>query len=333
MSQARSSAPTAAPARGFVARAVHAAREWLTLAEARRTVEGYGEAQAARVRTLVSAASTRLDAADAISEPQRAAAAMALYRDGAVMLVAAALVARDGSAEVDGLDAAGARDRLGDLGPVPDFVRAAFDVFSDRSLLALDGDDAEAVATRRQEAEDAAWWLRGRVEARTLERLFVSRVLRAVGIALVLFFGGRMGFQALFAPKNLALNKIVIASSRYPGTPDPQALVDGDRSASYGVHTQIESEPWVQIDLGGPSRVRRVRVWNRTDGYTDESLPLVLETADAPQGPWMERARKVGSFTDSPWDVELGGASVTRIRLRVAKNGYLSLGEVEVFGE
>jgi hypothetical protein len=333
MEGARREDTRSARARGPFARAWDAVVEYFTLSRARAAVRGYGERQGERVRALFAAATARADAANAVSEPQRTAAALVLHREAARLYLAAALVARDADAAVDELRIEDAATRLEALGePVPEAVRATFALFAKPDLLALDL-EGEAAALARQDAEATTDWLRARVEARTPERLFVSRVLRALGALLVLSFAARVVWQWAFAPKNLALGAIAIASSRYPGTPDPQALVDGDRSTAYGAHTQVENEPWVQIDLGRPVRMKRVRVWSRTDGYQDESLPIVLETGDGPQGPWTERARKTDSFSEASWDAELGGVTAQRIRFRLPRHGYLTLGEVEVFGE
>ena len=44
-------------------------------------------------------------------------------------------------------------------------------------------------------------------------------------------------------------------------------------------HTETENNPWVEIDLGAPKKVRRVEVVNRGDCCADRATPLVAEVS------------------------------------------------------
>ena len=48
---------------------------------------------------------------------------------------------------------------------------------------------------------------------------------------------------------------------------------DGDFFKSNSVtHTKLESNPWIEIDLGKVTNLAQVRLWNRTDGTTGSRL-------------------------------------------------------------
>src|SRR5260370_26476660 len=74
-----------------------------------------------------------------------------------------------------------------------------------------------------------------------------------------------------------ARGKPATASSQYPGTPSATGATNGQIESSYGAHTNVEREPWIQVDLEKPYAVSEVRVYKRGDAYMDEGQPLVLE--------------------------------------------------------
>ncbi len=41
---------------------------------------------------------------------------------------------------------------------------------------------------------------------------------------------------------------------------------DGDYQKNSVTHTNIEDNPWIEVDLGSPHRIDRIVLWNRTDG-------------------------------------------------------------------
>src|SRR5262249_30467090 len=121
-------------------------------------------------------------------------------------------------------------------------------------------------------------WLHDAIEPRTVVEIRRSRMLRLVllglaGAALVVYL-----VIQLFSPTNIALHKRVLVSSNHPSSTAPEGgLTDGSNSGGYGVHTAIEDNPWVRVDLGEVYQLKKVKVFNRGDGWFDEHLPLTLE--------------------------------------------------------
>lgn len=207
-----------------------------------------------------------------------------------------------------------------------------------RQVAALSNDDIDA-ATEEQRTRwnvllsRAATQLKQQLPTRTPSQHKWVRRMRAtaVGVALLVVVG--KGAKAAFELPNLALNKPVSVSSRHPAaTTNESAVVDGTVSESYGVHTSVDNPAWVMIDLQSAYAVQRVVIHNRRDGWSDDSLPLVLEvsldaTTFTPVG------RKEGSFSPfNPWEVRLNGMCTRYIRVRGDRRGFVALSEIEVRG-
>ena len=60
-------------------------------------------------------------------------------------------------------------------------------------------------------------------------------------------------------------------------------------------HTDVDNEPWVEIDLGAPKTVRRVDVVNRAKCCADRALPLAVELS-TDQKSWTLVARRDQAF-------------------------------------
>jgi len=74
---------------------------------------------------------------------------------------------------------------------------------------------------------------------------------------------------AVAANTNLALNRPATQSSNYDAMGTAGKAVDGNSDGNYWngsvATTDYNSNPWWQVDLGAPSTVNSVVVWNRTD--------------------------------------------------------------------
>jgi mono/diheme cytochrome c family protein len=128
------------------------------------------------------------------------------------------------------------------------------------------------------------------VKARVV-RLELPGAGKMLHLAEVQVFAG----GANVAPKGKATQ----SSTDYDG-PAPLAIdgnTNGDYHASKSVtHTRAEDNPWWQVDLGAPTPVERVVIWNRTDGgeaiqsrlqgyrirLLDEAGKVIEERKDAP---------------------------------------------------
>src|SRR5262249_41820569 len=110
-------------------------------------------------------------------------------------------------------------------------------------------------------------------------------------------------------------------------------LVDGSIDDSYGVHTDHDNPPWVMVDLGSSHRIDRIKVYNRGDGWFDETLPLILEFSEDGQN-FSEIDRRTTSFGQySTWNSRLDGRSTRYVRLKSKNGGIIVLNELEVYGK
>ncbi|MEJ8850274.1 PA14 domain-containing protein [Variovorax rhizosphaerae] len=117
-------------------------------------------------------------------------------------------------------------------------------------------------------------------------------------------------------------------------------VVDGAWSTGSTTHTNIEAAPWWEVDLGDDYRIHTVRIWNRTDAYTERlgnynvlvsRTPMTGKTveqlqADASVAKLQVRGVAVRLATVAP------GATGRYVRVQLAGTDALSLAEVEVFG-
>ncbi len=114
-----------------------------------------------------------------------------------------------------------------------------------------------------------------------LRRLLALRRLRVAVAALAvaaLVLGTLFGLGLIGPKPNLALGKTVTASSALDAAAYPPAkLVDGNPD-DLGLHTKLEDEPSVTLDLLEPLTIQRVVVVNR-DEYRERAVPLIIETS------------------------------------------------------
>lgn len=135
---------------------------------------------------------------------------------------------------------------------------------------------------------------------------------------------------------NLALNKPCQQSSIYVGTGIDQGAscaVDGrvepDRDPYYMIHTNIENNPWWQVDLGKAFALTNIRVHNRINQGHRANLIQAFISQDGKT--W----EKVYAHNGSLWktlNIDVNGQQARFVKLQLADRNYLHLFEVEVFG-
>lgn len=308
--------------------------EFFTLSRAERTIRAYVPAQRARVTEHAEAADRRLWSGRRVTQ---AVAAAVLLRGAVTHSLYAAACARDAAADLDSLDLAGAFPSL-----PPDPARPRADPTDDaRVRAALSSPDrlyfdrlsAEDAERSRWALDRAATLVRRGVEARSLTHVRGARWGRLAAVLLLVGYATFAIVRATVLPKNIALGKPVHPSSRKHNPPDGKELVDGDIGTSFGIHTNIEESPNVVIDLQARYWIDTVRVYNRVDGWYDDSLPLVVELSQDGTK-WDEIGRRETHFDASPpWVIDGRGKPAQFVRVRVARKSYLALSEVEVFGK
>jgi hypothetical protein len=208
------------------------------------------------------------------------------------------------------LAAAGSEAKLG----------AARAVILDRSALETISSASEDDATAARQLAEGLTGSLG-ADERRLERLLTRRWLRAAGAAalvLLLVFG----VSKIFAAKDLAQGRPMVTSSVDPVCPShPQC-------AGLLFHTKVDTNPWVEIDLGSMMKVSRVDVTNRLDCCDDRAFPLVVELGNA-QKVFTPVARRDTTF--KTWSAKFPARSARYVRLTVQKATALHLSELHVY--
>jgi len=321
------------------------AREFFLLEQAEAAVRSWSPRQREIVETHVRAAKRRLRMVSVFAGPETAVPAATVLREAIGLLVRALVVARApgaGDATLAEIETASAFEDLcrNDATAPADWEKALSFLRATDPLLvdAMPPDEADLLTATLQRC---ARWLRSRVEMRTETNLRALRWGRAAALVVAACYVVYHLVAALLAPPNIALHKPVTLSTRYPGGPDGEALVDGVTSADRApgmadaniVHTE-RGRSWALIDLGGVHALRQIRIYNRADGYFDEGLPYELELSNDGRTfeSISERSTHFGSsrFFDRPWVVDVRGQRARYVR--VLSNHYLALSEVQVFG-
>jgi hypothetical protein len=127
---------------------------------------------------------------------------------------------------------------------------------------------------------------------------------------------------------NLALHKPAKQSSTYSGMNPASVCVDGARTGIY-CHTNLQRNPWWQVDLRSNFTLGEVVVYNRADcGERSRTITALLSS----DGQNWNRiyAHKGGNF--KVLHIPAKGQTARYVRLQLAATEYLNLQEVEVFG-
>jgi hypothetical protein len=284
-----------------------------------------------------AAAQKRIRIARDLQESPEAVGALTLYREAAILVIAALKQqarTEGGDVTADPATAWSEFDQLslpaGYPAPPHEFERARL-FLATSDPLAGDALSPEELIAATAAAAATVDWLAGAVEPRTIREIRATRVFRIAGVALLLAYVLFKLASLAFASKNVALGKVATASSQRPGTPAATGVNNGVIESAYGVHTNNESNPWVQIDLGASMAIHQVRVYNRGDGWQNEIMPVVLELSDDGKT-WSEVARRETLYTrDDPWIAKLTGARARYVRVAMPRPGYIALSEVEVY--
>jgi len=117
---------------------------------------------------------------------------------------------------------------------------------------------------------------------------------------------------------------------------DAAGAVDGIKNGQWGFHTDNQNNPWWQVDLGKPTRLERLRLYNRCEGGIAEraSRIMVLLSEDGKQ---FKKAYQhdgttfYGRTDKKPLVVGLGGRQARYVRLQQPGKNWFHLDEVEIY--
>jgi hypothetical protein len=163
------------------------------------------------------------------------------------------------------------------------------------------------------------------------------------GMAFTLY-GGRAtwdeaGKNILGMQTNLAPGRAATQSSTWNGQ-SAQYAVD-DNTAGIVSHTNLNAQAWWQLDLGNSYWLSRINIWNRTDCCADRLSNFYVFVSDQPfdssdlnatlNQPGV-LAYYINGQAQTP-SIAIIGRSGRYIRVQLTGTNYLSLAELEVFGE
>jgi hypothetical protein len=317
------------------------ARDVFLLKGAERAVRSFTPEQHAVVRKHFDAAQRRASVADDLSDDRNAAVAFVLYREAVTLLISAVSTARSpNDAGIDGLRARDAFERLhalaqgGQIPQLPSFVAETESVLAEDARLAFDRRAPEDLLSKRKYVEQTLRWLSELIEARTLNEIRATRLVRVFIAGAIIVMAVVWGVARATRPVNLALGKTVTASSRYAQSTAPadhSGIVNGDIEGTYGLHTNSTpgTPSWVTIDLGTPTAFKKIRIFNRADGAFDDQLPLILELSDDATTFTPVETRATSFSARSPWIYAPPGGGKSRY-VRIRGDKYVALTEVEV---
>jgi hypothetical protein len=146
----------------------------------------------------------------------------------------------------------------------------------------------------------------------------------------------------------VAQGKAASQSSTFPGfaTDGAAAAVDGSTDGNFGdgsvTATNLDPNPWWQVDLGASTAVSSVVVWNRTDCCSSRLNDYWVFISDTPflatDTPTTLQNR-AGTFAShqtvapNPSAIIAAVAQGRYVRVQLTFANYLSLAEVQVFGQ
>ena len=303
--------------------------EWIfrpaALREARaglRAPDDPREAAARQARLLLEVARRTAEPAESLPPGGQPAVLLALYRDAIYWALAARRPDRSPpptdlrvlwDASNPQLSAASPPDNDESVA----LRRALFDDYAPRGLDVSDADAARA----RAFAEELVWDMDA--PRRRVERVFVQRWLRVglvAAVALALLIGARVWMVG----PDLAAGRPFRLSSTFSGW---AGCLANNGCSGLMFHTQTEDNPWVEIDLGAPKKVRRIEVINRGDCCADRATPLVAEVS-TDRVSWTEVARRDEPF--GTWRSHFPARVARYVRLRAARHTVLHLQAIRV---
>jgi len=303
--------------------------EWFfrpaALREARRALPAAGASRAAAARQaklVLEVARRTAEPAEALPPGGHEAMLLGMYRD-AIYWALAAKRTDDAEPPADLRELWDASNPQLAAGSPPDNESSAalrktlLDDYSLRSLNVTEED----VGRARAFAEALVWDLDA--PRRAIERVLLQRWVRvalAAAVLIALVIGGRI----LMLGPNLADGKPFRLSSTWSGW---AGCVANNGCNGLMLHTETENNPWVEIDLGAPTRVKRIEVINRGDCCADRATPLVVEVS-TDRAAWTQVARSDHDF--GSWNANFPPRTARYVRLKVMKRSVLHLQAIAV---
>jgi hypothetical protein len=310
----------------------------LVIRQAEATAAGYPPSEQARMRQCVRAAAERAQAADDLLE-RHPACALTLYREAALLSMAAFVAVSPNGSGVDRLSSpevlslfrqAVATGRA----PISEAELNWFvEHILDDSLLTIDRPELWRAA-EAERAQGIVRKLATLVEPRSVSEIRFERGVRLTGLGLIVCALLVWAAVDFFTRPNLALHKPVTSSGIFPtSTALAGGLTDGVTTGSYGIHTNVSDNPWVQVDLLALFKIDKVKIFNRGDGWFNDGLPMTLQLSEDGLHFTTADTRTTSFGQKTPWIVKGHGKKARYVRVAGSRGKYVSLSELEVFGQ
>lgn len=140
---------------------------------------------------------------------------------------------------------------------------------------------------------------------------------------------------------NVALNKPATQSSvsRWSKPDEAGMAVNGIKSGEYSFHTDLEANPWWQVDLQEIFPITSLRIFNRgakgsTTADRAKSLTVLISNDQARWGKIYSGGLSFGGELDgAPLILNTRGSKARYVRLQLEEKNYLHIDEVEIYTE
>lgn len=136
--------------------------------------------------------------------------------------------------------------------------------------------------------------------------------------------------------RNIALDKPCTQSSYSPWEEDRStpSAVSGIMTSGFSFHTELEQNPWWEVDLERPEPIHGLIIWNREDDTAPRACPLHIDTSlDGQQWEPVATTHFVfgGYRSNTPLRLMLAHPRLVRfVRVSVQGEQMLHLAQVEV---
>jgi hypothetical protein len=174
-----------------------------------------------------------------------------------------------------------------------------------------------------------------------------NRIRKITG-AVVGTGGGSGGGTGGGTGTNVALGKTATQSTTLPGYPTAgaAAAVDGNSDGAFFdgsvTATNLDPNPWWQVDLGASVSVSSMVIWNRMDccgGRLSDYWVFVSNTPFLASDTPTTLQNRAGTFASHQTTIPSPSTTITAVaqgryvRVQLSSPNYLSLAEVQVFGQ
>ena len=137
---------------------------------------------------------------------------------------------------------------------------------------------------------------------------------------------------------NVAIGKVATQSSysQWSHEDDPVRAINGSRTGGYAFCTDVENEPWWELDLGSAHEVRRIVIYNRDDDAAGRAKTLEIRAREDTEQPWQTLHLQNGIFggvhTGTPLTLNFSPpATLRHLRILLHEPTLLHLNQVEVY--